>query len=160
MALLACLPQQHENAPPPPDLLTAALCAAELGEPFDFARVTPEQLREFFAAVPSLRVTVPFATLRLLSRLSHDDRVEVRIETARALGVFVDWHAPRVEEVLLPLACDPSRRVRHATAETLARLLTANADPWRVIETWQEYPDRAREVLKEARRSLPHPLGT
>jgi hypothetical protein len=159
MSRVACLSLPEESLPPP-DLLTAALCAAELGEPFDFTRVAPDELREFFAAVPSLRVTVPFATLRLLSRLGNDERKEVRAATARALGAFVDWHPPRVEELLLPLACDPSGRVRHAAAETLARLISASADPWQVIETWQAHPDRARAALKEARRSLPHPLGT
>jgi hypothetical protein len=152
MALVAH--QALLESAPPPDLLTAALCAAELGEPFDFAHVPRSALREFFAAVPSLRVTVPFATLRLLSRLGHDDRDAVREAAARALAVFVDWHPHRVEELLLPLACDPSRRVRRAVAETLAQLIPASPDPWRVIESWQTHPDRARDVLARARRSL------
>ena len=34
-----------------------------------------------------------------------------------------------------------------------------SSDPWELIETWNSHPDRAREVLKAARRSLPPPLG-
>ncbi len=104
-------------------------------------------------------MSVPFATLRLLSRLCNDVRVEVRCATAHALGAFVDCYPKRVEELLFLLACDSSRKVRHAAAQTLAKLIPASDDPWRVIESWQAHPDRARDVLKEARRSLPHPLG-
>jgi hypothetical protein len=140
--------------------VSAALCAAELGESFDLARVPRAQVAEFFAAVPSLRRTVPFATLRLLARLGHDDRVDLRAATARALAAFVDWYPSAVEGLLLPLACDPRRQVRHASAETLAQLLLGHADPARLIEIWQAHPDRARDVLAQARRSLPPPLGT
>lgn len=157
MALLARLPL--ESSPPPADQLTAALCAAELGEPFDFNRFHAQQFRELFAAVPALRVSVPFATLRVLSRLCNDGRVEVRTATARALAEFIDCYPARVEELLFLLACDSSRKVRHAAAETLAKLIPASNDPWRIIEAWQDHPDRARDTLKLARRSLPLPLG-
>jgi hypothetical protein len=157
MALLARV--FKSEAPPPPRLLSAALCAAELGEPFDFARVPGDEFREFFAAVPSLRVSVPFATLRLLSRLCNDPRVDVRVATARALQAFVDCYPRRVEELLLLIGCDSSRKVRAAAAETMAKLLPTVEDPWQLIEAWQEHPDRARDVLKEARKQLPAPLG-
>jgi hypothetical protein len=94
-----------------------------------------------------------------LSRLCNDARVEVRCATARALATFVECYPHRVEELLLLLACDSSRKVRHAAADTLAKLIPAVNDPWQLIETWQNHPDRAVDVLKDARRSLPHPLG-
>jgi hypothetical protein len=91
--------------------------------------------------------------------LANDGRVDVRAETARALGWFVDAYPERVEEMLLVLACDTSRKVRAAAAESLADLIPRANDPWELIETWQNHPDRARQVLETARRSLPPPLG-
>ena len=144
---------------PSPDV-TDALCAAEFGESFDLARLTPQSLRDLFAAVPQLAVSVPFATVRLLARLTTDGRVDVRVEAAKNLGSFVDIYPERVEELLLLLSCDPSRRVRHAAGETLALLLPRMPDPWRLIETWEnEHPDRAREALRNARRTLAAPFG-
>jgi len=141
------------------DQLAAALLAAELGEPFDAQRLTLEALRELFSSLEDLHVSVPYATLKLLSRLANDGRVDVRAQTARALGWFVDAYPARVEELLLVLACDTSRKVRAAAAESLADLIPRANDPWELIESWNGHPDRAREVLKAARRSLPPPLG-
>lgn len=141
------------------DILTEALLAAELGEPYATEKLRPEILRELFAAMPELHVAVPYAALKLVSRLASDGRTEVRAEAARALGWLVDAYPQRVEEQLLLLACDPSRRVRAAAAESLADLLPCANDPWELIETWNSHPDRAREVLRVARRSLPPPLG-
>ncbi|HEX4513317.1 MAG TPA: hypothetical protein VH054_07265 [Polyangiaceae bacterium] len=144
---------------PSPDV-TKALCAAEFGEPFDLARLPAQALRNLFEAVPQLAVSVPFATERLLARLAADGRVEVRVEAAKNLASFVELYPERVEELLLLLSCDPNRRVRHAASETLAVLLPRTPDPWRLIETWEnEHPDRAREALRNARRSLPPPFG-
>ena len=144
---------------PSPDV-SRALCAAEFGESFDLSRLPPNALQDLFAAVPQLQVSVPFATLRLLARLATDTRVDVRMEAAHGLGHFVEIYPEKVEELLLLLACDPSRKVRAAAAATLAALLPRLADPWRLIETWQnEHPDRAREALRVARRALPPPLG-
>ena len=67
-----------------------ALLAAELGEPFDTQRLAPETLRELFSSLDELHVSVPYATLKLLSRLANDGRVEVRAQAARAIGWFVD----------------------------------------------------------------------
>ncbi|MDB4971335.1 MAG: hypothetical protein JWN44_7024 [Myxococcales bacterium] len=142
------------------DVLAAALLAAELGESHD-TRCLPERaLRELFTSVRELRVSVPYATLKLLSRLASDSRLEVRVQTARSLGWFVDGYAKRVEELLLLLACDTSRKVRAAASESLADLIPKANDPWELIESWNQHPDRAREVLRAARRSLPPPLGT
>ena len=141
------------------DVLAAALVAAELDEPCDTARLSPDALRELFDAIPELRVAVPYATLRLLGRLANDPRVEVRARVASALGWLVEPYPDRVETLLLLLACDTSRKVRRAAAESLADLLPAVNDPWKLIETWDAHPDRAREALEAARRSLPPPLG-
>ncbi|HEX8953810.1 MAG TPA: HEAT repeat domain-containing protein [Polyangia bacterium] len=141
------------------DPLATALLAAELGEAYDTARLPSEALRELFSAVARLHVSVPYATLRLLSRLANDGRADVRARAARALGTFVESHPERVEELLLVLACDASRRVRAAAAESLADLIPRSNDPWELIEHWSTHPDRAREVLEAARRSLPPPLG-
>ncbi len=140
------------------DVLAEALLAAELGQPFA-SELPPEALRELFSSMSELHVSVPYATLKLLSRLATDGRADVRAATARALGWFVDAYPDRVEELLLLLACDERRKVRAAAAESLADLIPRANDPWSLIETWNEHPDRAREVLKAARRSLPPPLG-
>lgn len=138
-----------------------ALCAAELGEDFDLGKLQPDALRELFAAMPQLRVSVPYAAMRLLGRLATDGRVEVRTQSARALQWFVELYPEKLEELLLLLACDPARKVRQAAVETLAALLPRVGDPERLIETWEnEHPDRAREALRSARRNLPPPLGT
>src|SRR5689334_3014162 len=92
------------------DPLAAALLAAELGEPCDTQRLRSESLRELFSSMAELHVSVPYATLRLLARLANDGRVEVRAQAARAIGWFVDSHPDRVEELLLLLACDSSRK--------------------------------------------------
>ena len=141
------------------DTLAAALLAAELGEPFDAQRLPVEALQELFSSLSELHVSVPYATLKLLSRLANDGRVDVRAQAARALGWFVDHYPERVEELLLLLACDSSRKVRAAAAESLADLIPRANDPWELIEHGNAHPDRAREVLKTARRSLPPPLG-
>lgn len=141
------------------DPLAAALLAAELGEAFDTQRLPSEALRELFSSMAELHLSVPYATLRLLARLASDGRADVRAEAARAIGWFVDSHPDRVEELLLLLACDSSRNVRAAAAESLADLIPRSNDPWEIIETWNGHPDRAREVLLAARRSLPPPLG-
>ncbi len=141
------------------DPLAAALLAAELGEACDTQRLSSDALGELFASMSDLRVSVPYATLRLLARLANDGRVDVRAQTARALGWFVETHPERVEELLLLLACDSSRKVRAAAAESLADLIPRSNDPWELIETWNGHPDRARQVLEAARRSLPPPLG-
>ncbi len=145
---------------PPADPLATALCAAELGEPFDLEHAPASLTRELFAAVPKLRVCVPFATLRLLARLQGDDRAEVRLGVARALPWFAELYPSRVEELLLPLSCDANAKVRAATVETLADLLELADDPGPIIERWQWHPDRARDVLKRARALLPPPVGT
>jgi HEAT repeat protein len=142
------------------DALAAALLAAELGEPYDPKRLTDAALRELFTSIQELRVSVPYATLKLLARLASDSRPDVRVNTARSLGWFVDAYCQRVEELLLLLSCDSSRKVRAAASESLADLLPVANDPWQLIESWNQHPDRAREVLRAARRSLPPPLGT
>jgi len=141
------------------DPLAAALLAAELSESYDTQRLPSSALRELFSSMNELHVSVPYATLKLLSRLAMDGRVDVRTETARALGWFVDSYPERVDELLLLLACDTSRKVRAAAAESLADLIPRANDPWELIEAWQNHPDRARQVLETARRSLPPPLG-
>jgi hypothetical protein len=67
------------------DLVAEALVAAEMCEAFDSAMLPLTELREFFAAVPALRASVPVATQRLLVRLRHDRRSEVRMAAARAM---------------------------------------------------------------------------
>jgi len=141
------------------DELCAALLAAELGEPCPTDRLRGPVLAELFSSVADLHVSIPYATMKLLSRLCSDPRSEIRAQAARALGWFVDAYPQRVEELLLLLACDGSRKVRAAAAESLADLIPRANDPWELIEHWNEHPDRAREVLQAARRSLPPPLG-
>jgi hypothetical protein len=141
------------------DSLAESLIAAELGEPHETAQLDEGALRELFTSIGELHQSIPFAALKLFARLAADPRAEVRARTARALGWFVDLYAKWVEELLLLLACDSSRKVRNAAAESLADLIPAANDPWALIETWNAHPDRAREVLQAARRSLPPPLG-
>ncbi len=141
------------------DAVAEALLAAELGHTCDTESLSLEALSELFSAIGELRLSVPYATLKLLSRLSSDGRADVRAQTARALGWFVDQYPERIEELLLVLACDSRRRVRAASAESLADLIPCANDPWELIEEWSSHPDRARAVLRAARRSLPPPLG-
>jgi hypothetical protein len=158
MALWRARPDERAATPPEP--LIEALCAAELGEPCDLSRIPSDALHELFAQAPRLRRSVPFAAVRLLGRLATDGRADVRADVAHALAWFVEAYPDRIEELLLLLACDPSRKVRHAAAVTLAHLLPRVSNPGRMIATWEnEHPDRARETMATARRSLPPPLG-
>jgi hypothetical protein len=134
------------------DTIAAALCAAELNEPFDLVHAPAFAFAELFGNVRQLTALVPFATFRLLARLSCDDRDEIRKEVVHALASFVSLYPDRVEELLLPLSCDPSRRVRQAAAETLSALLAALADPENLIERWRWHPDRAVDVLEKAKK--------
>jgi hypothetical protein len=135
-----------------PDPLVVALYAAEVGEPYDIGRAPSELWRGLFDAVPKLRRTVPFATFRLLGRLITDARWEVRAGVAQALPWFAEVYPDRIEELLLPLACDPSRRVRTAAAEALAVILRGCANAETIMSRWQtQHPDRAREVMERAR---------
>ena len=143
LAAVIATPRTHRDA------LSAALLAAELNEPFDLVHTPSVVFAELFTAVQVLRKSVPFATFRLLRRISCDDRDELRVGAARALANFAEIYPDRVEELLLPLACDPSRRVRNAAAETLARLLTVAPE---LPERWRWHPDRAVAVLDKARR--------
>ena len=95
--------------------------------------------------------------MKLLARLANDGRVDVRAQAARALGWFVDAYPDRVEELLLLLACDSSRKVRAAAAESLADLIPRANDPWELIEQWNAHPDRAREVLQSRAALAPSP---
>src|SRR4051794_385901 len=60
------------------DTVAAALLAAELNEPFDLVHAPPFAFAELFGNVRQLSALVPFATFRLLARLSCDDRDEIR----------------------------------------------------------------------------------
>jgi hypothetical protein len=121
--MLPELVSRHSEAEQQPDLMAAALCAAELNEPFDLAQTPSVMFAELFLAVHRLRELVPYATVRLLTRLGNDPRDELRAGTARALGDFVDIYPARVEKLLLSLACDPSGPVRAAAAGTLSATL-------------------------------------
>jgi HEAT repeats len=140
------------SLPDRPDLMAAALCAAELNEPFDLVHTPSVMLAELFREVPRLRALVPYATFRLLARLANDPRDELRAGVARALAEFVELYGPGVEELLLPLACDPCRRVRTASAETLAELLRRLPGEEELAERWRWHPDRALEVLERAKK--------
>jgi HEAT repeat protein len=98
----------------------AALYAAELREPCDLERLPIDSLRELFQSAAQLRQSIPYATVCLLGRLASDMRVEVRTQVAHSLSHFVDAYPDRVEELLLLLSCDPSRKVRQAAASALA----------------------------------------
>jgi hypothetical protein len=151
MALPApALPQP--SYPQTQDTVAAALCAAELNEPFDLVHAPQVALAELFANVQQLSALVPFATFRLLARLSCDDRDEVRVGVTRALGSFVGMYPDRVEELLLPLSCDPARRVRNAAVDTLSMLLRVLPDPENLVERWRWHPDRAVDVLEKAKK--------
>jgi hypothetical protein len=131
-----------------------------MGEPYDLARMPIDALRELFSSTAQLRESVPYATLCLLGRLACDTRLEVRTQVALALADFVTTYPERVNELLRLLSCDSARRVRHAASLTLAVLLPRVHDPKRVIADWESArPDRAREAMAAARRSLPPPLG-
>ena len=149
MPMLAALP-----VPTRRDVLSSALCAAELNEPFDLDHTPSVVWTELFGSVEILRALVPCATLRLIGRLASDERDEIRVGAARALGSFVGADPERVESLLLPLACDSSRRVRTAAAETLGKLLAALDDADELINRWLWHPDRAAEVMARARRCL------
>jgi hypothetical protein len=150
---------------PPPipvrarDPLASALLAAEMGEPFDFRALSTPSVRELFDAVSVLRVSVPYATLHLLEKLADDFRADVRAGVAKSLPWFADVYADRVERLLVPLASDESRKVRGSAVEALADLLESTHAPWTLIARWERLPERARDVLKAARKSLPPPLG-
>jgi hypothetical protein len=147
-------------AAPAPDWLAAALCAAELGEPFDLDAAPPRLAQELFAAAPELRVSVPYAALRLLSRFATDARADVRAGVARALPWFAELYPSAVEQQLLLLACDSAHKVRDATAYALADLIETADDPEALVERWQGHPNRARDVLARARARLLSPLRT
>jgi hypothetical protein len=153
-------------AAPPPipskarDPLAAALLAAELSDPFPFEKLPTAVLRELFDGMSGLRISVPYATINLLERLIEDSRAEIRAGVARSLPWFADLYPERVERQLTPLASDDSRKVRNAVAEALADLIESSAAPWSLIARWERLPERARDVLKNARKSLPPPLGT
>jgi hypothetical protein len=102
------------------DALAAALCAAELGEPTGPFSV--ELVTDLFAALPKLERTVPYATLRLLGRLSRDRRAEVRAAVARALPQFFPLYADEAEALLRRLAGDEHRGVRTTAADAFATL--------------------------------------
>jgi hypothetical protein len=147
-------------APPPlpnlrrQDPLAAALLAAEMDEPYAYDRLPITAIVELAESVKTLRVSVPFATLRLLARLAHDERTEVRAQIARLLTWFADLYPERVEQLLMPMACDVNRKVRAAVAESLADLLESLPAPEALIDRWERLPDRGREVLDAARSSL------
>ncbi len=147
-------------AAPSLDWLAAALCAAELGEPFDLS-AAPEQLAfELFAAAPELRVNVPYATLRLLARFAADSRAEVRVGVAGSLPWFAELYPEAVEQQVLVLACDSSQKVRSAAAYALADLIETADDAKALVERWLGHPPQAREVLARARALLPPRLRT
>jgi hypothetical protein len=158
--------QARAAALPPPipakarDPLAAALLAAELSEPFPFDKLPTASLRELFDGMSGLRISVPFATMNLLERLSEDLRAEVRAGVARSLPWFADLYPERAEKLLMPLANDAARKVRSSVAESLADLLESSTAPWSLIARWERLSERARDVLKTARKSLPPPLGT
>jgi hypothetical protein len=148
------------SAKAPSDALVGALCAAELGEPYDLVHLPIDALRELFSSTAQLRESVPYATMSLLARLACDPRLEVRTQVALALADFVTTYPDRVDELLRLLSCDSARRVRHAASMTLAVLLPRVPDPERIIADWENArADRAREAMAAARRSLPPPLG-
>src|SRR6478735_2331905 len=93
------------------DALAAALLAAEMDEPYAYHRLPITAIVELSESVKTLRVSVPFATLRLLARLAEDERAEVRLHIARILTWFADLYPDRVEQLLMPLACDANKRV-------------------------------------------------
>src|SRR6266545_2224292 len=103
----------------PSAALIEALCAAELGEPYDLGRMPIDALRELFSSTAQLCESVPYATLCLLARLACDLRLEVRTQVALALSDFAVIYPERVDELLRQLSCDGARRVRHAAALTL-----------------------------------------
>lgn len=147
-------------AAPRLDWLAAALCAAELGEPFDLGAAPRSLAFDLLAAIPELRVSVPYATLRLLSRFATDDRTDVRAGVARGLPWFAELYPERVEQELLLLACDSAHKVRVATAEGLADLIESSDDPESIVARFASNTDRTREVLQRARALLPPRLRT
>jgi hypothetical protein len=144
---------------PEEDALAAALLAAELNQPFALEDLPGPLIRELFQAMPQLRVSVPFAAMRLLQRLATHGRNDIRFNVARALPYFADLYPDAVEQALLPLACDSLRKVRGVAAEALADLLEVSPDPRAIIARWQRQPEKAREVLERARQSLRPPLA-
>jgi hypothetical protein len=144
--------------PKPPtggsDPLSAALLAAELGEPFAYDRLTLAVVSELFDSMAELRISVPYATLNLLGHLAQDLRAEVREGVAQALAWLVDLYPDRVEQLLRKLALDGAREVRTAVAEPLADLLVSSPAPRDVVARWSRLPDLGRDVLAAARRAL------
>src|SRR4051812_48690602 len=127
---------QVRVAPPPlpklpkTDPLAAALLAAELDEPYPYDRLPLTSITELVESVKTLRVSVPFATIRLLTRLAQDSRAEVRLQVAHLLTWFADLYPDRVEQLLMPLACDSTKKVRTAVTESLADLIESVTAPW------------------------------
>lgn len=101
--------------------LPSALCAAELGEPVELKRA-PMVMREILRSATKLRASVPYATLKLLERLSSDERSDVRANVAEALPHFADAYPKQVDGILRTLASDSNRRVRSAALATLATI--------------------------------------
>ncbi len=133
------------------DPLATALYAAEMGE---LAELSPVLVKQLFAAIPQLRVSVPYATLCLMWQLATDERVSVRASVARALPWFADVYPDRAEALLLPLADDDSRTVRAAAAEGLRDFLESTSDPNALIARWERYSECAREAVARARQGL------
>jgi hypothetical protein len=109
------------------DPLAAALCAAELGEPYH--PVSLELLPDLLASLPKLQRTVPFAALRLLGRFARDRHAEVRAAVARALPLFSSRYPEQAEALLLRLASDEQHEVRAAAAAALATLWDEGIEP-------------------------------
>jgi hypothetical protein len=117
--------------------LPLALCAAECGDPVDFRHAPLELVQEFVEALPHLRMSVPFAALRLCDALAHHERAEVRAAVADALLWFADIYRERVQALLLPLSRDPELPVRMATAGVVQELLLAGGDVDALMHCWE-----------------------
>ncbi len=121
MALSALEPSQVRTSRAL-EVLPEALFAAEMGEPYDFDRSALAYVDELFSAVPELRDKVPFATLRLLERLTDHALVSVRCQTANTLIHLESIYPEEVIRLLMKLAGDPARRVRKTATAKLEHL--------------------------------------
>jgi hypothetical protein len=116
--------------------LFAALCAAELDEPFDFRHAPSRLVCDLVTALPDLRRTVPFAALQLVARLSEHVRADVRAKMAALLPGFAELYREQVHLLLLPLSRDPDVTVQVAAAEVVQELLLGGADVDQLLTFW------------------------
>jgi hypothetical protein len=137
--------------------IARALVDAELGRPptLDAAAAV-----RFLDELEGLLERVPFAALRLTTRLAAHPSPAVRRATASATRLLLDRSAGQAEAILSKLAGCPEAPVRSAVVRSLIALVGASEQPMAVVERWITGSPAERDAIERARRRLPAPTGT